>query len=143
MRHRKPVIQGMSHVVGGNSYRGRKAFLVAGFMFEKIKTKTLSTLTNVMWLRRYIRKVVLALASFALAILSFNFLADFLFQIGLISFREQVDSIPTMWMCETEVVNAAVAFSGVFDYVGLVVAALFLLVAFLFGWRALTAKTYE
>lgn len=131
----------MSHVVGGNSYRGRKAFLVTGFMFGKIKAKILSALTNVMWLRRYIRGGAFALASLALAILSYNYLADFLFQIGVISFREQVASIPTMWMCETEVVNAAVAFSGVFDYVGLVVAALFLLLAFFFVWRSFRSAT--
>ncbi|OHA72104.1 MAG: hypothetical protein A3A27_02125 [Candidatus Wildermuthbacteria bacterium RIFCSPLOWO2_01_FULL_47_18] len=37
----------MSHVVGGNSYRGRKAFLVAGFMFEKLHTRTLWIIATV------------------------------------------------------------------------------------------------
>ncbi len=33
MKHRQPVIQGMLHVMQGNLHRGRKAFLVAGFVF--------------------------------------------------------------------------------------------------------------
>ena len=42
---RKPVIQGITSVIGGNSYRGRKAFLVAGFVLVYIQLTKLQTLS--------------------------------------------------------------------------------------------------
>jgi hypothetical protein len=35
VRHKEPVIQGVSYVAWGNSRMGRKAHLVAGFLYPK------------------------------------------------------------------------------------------------------------
>ena len=97
-------------------------------MFGKYNKKTIVAITS-------------AIVAFVLAYLAYNFLANFLFQIGLISFRQQMAGVPTM--CDEYVVNSAAAFSGVFDYVGLVVAAAFIIFAAYLAWRAFSSCTTE
>ena len=111
----------MSHVVGGNSYRGRKTSLVAGFMFGKSKIKTIATITG-------------ALLAFGLAFLSYQYLALALFSLGLSRFYEIAPTVPEI--CADAVSDAAVAFTGIYDYIGLAVAAIFLMLGLFFAWRS-------
>jgi len=75
-----------------------------------------------------------ALAAFALAYLSYRYLALTLFSFGLSRFYEIAPAVPEQ--CTNVVADAAVAFTGIYDYIGLAVAAIFLMLGLFLVWRS-------
>ena len=73
-----------------------------------------------------------ALAAFALAYLSYRYLALTLFSFGLSRFYEIAPAVPEQ--CTNVVADAAVAFTGIYDYIGLAVAAAFLILSACLAW---------
>ena len=100
---------------------GPKGSLVAGFMFGESKIKIIATITG-------------ALVAFGLAYLSYQYLALTLFSLGLSRFYDIAPTVPEA--CTNVVADAAVAFTGIYDYIGLAVAAFFLMVGLFFAWRS-------
>lgn len=80
--------------------------------------------------------IACALCAFVLAVLSYLYLAPALFYVGLSRFYEIAPAVPDT--CTNVVADAAVAFTAVFDYVSLGVAAALVIVGILlaaFAWR--------
>ncbi|OGG53827.1 hypothetical protein A2851_01385 [Candidatus Kaiserbacteria bacterium RIFCSPHIGHO2_01_FULL_53_29] len=92
---------------------------------------------NKLWKNK--TEIVGAFIALVLAVLSYRYLAIGLFYIGLRRFRELVPLVPDQ--CTTAVASTAAAFSSVFDYVGLIVTGLFLLLSVFFVWRCFRITT--
>ena len=107
---------------------GPKGSLVAGFMFGESKIKIIATITG-------------ALVAFGLAYLSYQYLALTLFSLGLSRFYDIAPTVPEL--CTDVVANAAVAFTGVYDYIGLAVAAAFFILALSLAWWVFSSRTTE
>jgi len=82
-----------------------------------------------------------ALAAFALAYLSYQYLALTLFSLGLSRFYDIAPTVPEA--CTNVVADAAVAFTGIYDYIGLAVAAAFFILALCLAWWAFSSRTTE
>ena len=82
---------------------------------------------------------VCALASFVLSYLSYEYLPLEMFYLGMSRFYSITTTVPEQ--CNDVVGYAAAGFAGVYDYVGLAVAAAFLILALFLTWRAFASRT--
>ncbi|OGG48872.1 hypothetical protein A2704_01405 [Candidatus Kaiserbacteria bacterium RIFCSPHIGHO2_01_FULL_54_36b] len=89
--------------------------------------------------RKTFSTIAVALTAFLFAFLSYQYLALALFSLGLSRFYDVAPTVPEQ--CTEVVADAAVAFTGIFDYISLVVAAALLILALYLTWRAFSLRT--
>ncbi len=80
-----------------------------------------------------------AVVAISVAVASYLYLAPALFYLGLSRFYDIAPTVPEQ--CTNVVADAAVAFSGIFDYVALVIAAVFLVLGLCLAWWAFSSRT--
>lgn len=83
--------------------------------------------------------IAAALASFVLSYLSYEYLPLQLFYRGLSRFYEIAPQVPEQ--CKDIVGYAAAGFAGIYDYVALAAAAVFLILGLFLTWLAFSFRT--
>lgn len=119
--------------VSGNRYVRASGEPVVGFLVPA----ALTSKKHSMQVHNPLLKKVVVIGGIALAlalsVVSYQYLALALFYAGLGDFYELAGSVPEI--CTAVVADAAVAFTGVYDYISLAVAGTLLLIAVYLAWR--------